>query len=118
MKNIFSGVILEGSRGEKKYTEAVAEKLELPFVDLAGKTNLLQAAAILQRAGLFVGADSGLGHIAAAMGTPTLTFFSVDRPERVLPWGGNPYWLASPDENTGNIPLESTIEKVKDIYGA
>jgi len=109
---IFTGVILDGSKLEKHETEAVGRKLKLPFVDLAGKTNLLQAAAVLRRASLFVGGDSGLGHIAAAMSIPTLTFFSVDRPERVLPWGGNAHWLSSSDDYARNISLEDAINKV------
>jgi heptosyltransferase III len=113
--NIFTGVILDGSKNEKRETLEVSKKLNLPFVDLAGKTNLLQAAAVLQRASLFVGGDSGLGHIAAAVATPTLTFFSVDRPERVLPWGNNAHWLKSADDYARNISLEDAINKARKI---
>ncbi|MGK0296608.1 MAG: heptosyltransferase-3 [Gammaproteobacteria bacterium] len=113
--NLFTGVILDGSKLEKHETKAVGRKLNLPFVNLAGKTNLLQAAAVLRRASFFVGGDSGLGHIAAAMSIPTLTFFSVDRPERVLPWGGNAHWLLSSDNYARNISLEDAINKVRTI---
>jgi ADP-heptose:LPS heptosyltransferase len=108
-------VILDGSKLEKHETRAVGRMLNLPFVNLAGKTNLLQAAAVLRRASLFVGGDSGLGHVAAAMSIPTLTFFSVDRPERVLPWGGNANWLLSSDNYARNISLEDAINKVRTI---
>lgn len=113
LADLISGVILDGSPREKSATATVARELKLPFVDLAGQTNLLQAAAVLSRASLFVGADSGLGHIAAAMSTPTLTFFSVDRPERVLPWGKKALWAQSPDQHAGNIPLEETVLKTR-----
>ena len=115
VSDIFTGVILDGSGSEKNYTEAVSKRLKIPFVDLAGNTNLLQAAAVLQKASLFVGGDSGLGHIAAAVSTPTLTFFSVDSPERVLPWGKKSDWLVSEDDNASNIPLDETINKVRSI---
>ncbi len=44
-------------------------------IDLAGKLTLPQAAACLGRAALYVGNDSGLMHLAAASGTPTLGLF-------------------------------------------
>jgi len=118
LSGIITGVILDGSPAEKEATSAVSSRLELPFVDLAGQTNLLQAAAILSRSSLFVGGDTGLGHVAAAVLTPTLTFFSVDKPARVLPWGGKGIWLASPDEYARNIPLEDVVEKGEAFFNA
>lgn len=44
-------------------------------IDAAGKLDLLAAAAALERAALFVGNDSGLMHIAATVGAPTLGLF-------------------------------------------
>lgn len=44
-------------------------------VDLVGKLSLPEVAAVLARASLFVGNDSGLMHIAAATGVPTLGLF-------------------------------------------
>jgi ADP-heptose:LPS heptosyltransferase len=44
-------------------------------VDLVGKLSLAEVAAVLARADLYVGNDSGLMHIAAATGVPTLGLF-------------------------------------------
>ncbi|MGC8478105.1 MAG: glycosyltransferase family 9 protein [Acetobacteraceae bacterium] len=44
-------------------------------VDLCGRLTLPEAAACLERAALFVGNDSGLMHLAAAAGAPTLGLF-------------------------------------------
>ncbi len=44
-------------------------------IDLSGKLDLSQAAACLARCALFVGNDSGLMHLAAAAGAPTLGLF-------------------------------------------
>lgn len=112
--DIITGVVLDGSPGEISATAAVAKRLTLPYVDLAGHTDLLQSAAVLQRASLYVGGDSGPGHMAAAVGTPTLTFFSVDRPERVLPWGGRSACLVSPDRDAGSIPLDQALRLARD----
>jgi ADP-heptose:LPS heptosyltransferase len=56
-------------------------------IDLVGRTDLLTAAAVLRRAALFVGNDTGVMHIAAASGTPTLGLFGPSRPEQYAPWG-------------------------------
>lgn len=56
-------------------------------IDLAGTLDLLTAAACLGRADLFVGNDSGLMHLAAAMGVPTLGLFGPSREEHYGPWG-------------------------------
>ena len=57
-------------------------------IDLTGRTDPLTAAACLERASLYVGNDSGLMHIAAAVGTPTLGLFGVGFPDVYGPWGG------------------------------
>lgn len=42
---------------------------------LAGVTSLPESVTLLQNAALFIGNDSGPGHIAAALGIPTITLF-------------------------------------------
>lgn len=56
-------------------------------IDLIGRTDPLVAGACLSRCALFVGNDSGLMHIAAAVGVPTLGLFGPSRPEHYAPWG-------------------------------
>lgn len=56
-------------------------------IDLVGRTDLLTAAALLRRAALFVGNDSGLMHIAAAVGAPTLGLFGPSPAATYAPWG-------------------------------
>jgi ADP-heptose:LPS heptosyltransferase len=47
----------------------------------AGRLDLLTAAAVIERAGLFVGSDSGLTHVAGALGTPTVAIHLGYPPE-------------------------------------
>ncbi|MGE5269554.1 MAG: glycosyltransferase family 9 protein [Thiohalocapsa sp.] len=56
-------------------------------VDLVGRTDLLTAAAVLRRAAMFIGNDTGLMHIAAAVGTPTLGLFGPSPVAQYAPWG-------------------------------
>ena len=56
-----------------------------PVVRLAGP--LADAAAVLANCRLYVGNDSGLGHLAAAVGTPPVTLFGPARPDELCPYG-------------------------------
>ena len=49
-------------------------------VVLAGKTNIPEAAAVIERAGLLVGVDTGLTHMGIAFSTPTVALFGSTRP--------------------------------------
>lgn len=63
---------------------AIGEQRRL---DLIGKGDLLTTYAAMRRCALYVGNDSGLMHMAAASGIPTLGLFGPSRPERYAPWG-------------------------------
>lgn len=56
-------------------------------INLVGDTPLLTVFACLKRADFFVGNDSGLMHLAAASGTPTLGLFGPSREVHYAPWG-------------------------------
>ena len=55
--------------------------------NLCGATSLVQAAAWLRGARAALGNDSGLSHLAAACGTPTLALYGATDPGGSTPWG-------------------------------
>ena len=54
--------------------------------NLAGKLTLPQLSYLLSGASLYVGPDTGVTHIAAGLGTPTVTLFGPSSPVRWGPW--------------------------------
>jgi heptosyltransferase-1 len=56
-------------------------------IDLAGKTNLRQLVALLERAALVIGNDTGPMHIAAALGRPLVTMYGPTSPFQTGPYG-------------------------------
>lgn len=71
---------------------AMAESLlaALPdAIDLVGRLSLPEVAACLARCALFIGNDSGLMHLAAAAGAPTLGLFGPTPFEEYAPAGPN-----------------------------
>jgi heptosyltransferase III len=64
--------------------EAVPEERR---IDLVGRLDLLVAYACLERCAFYVGNDSGLMHLAAASGIPTLGLFGPSPELYYAPWG-------------------------------
>jgi ADP-heptose:LPS heptosyltransferase len=90
-------LLLVGGPDDRRAAEAV--RRELPrkrVIDVAGEVDLLTAQAMLGRARLFIGNDSGLMHMAAAAGAPTLGLFGPSDERRYGPWGPNARALRGP----------------------
>lgn len=71
---------------EIAYAEQVAAEAGAPVLNLVGQLTLGETAELIRRAGLFVGPDTGVTHIAAACGTPTVALFGPTNPVRWGPW--------------------------------
>ena len=65
-------------------------------IDLAGRLTLPEAAACLTRCRLFIGNDSGLMHLAAASGTPTLGLFGPTPASEYAPAGRHARAVSAP----------------------
>lgn len=113
MADVFEGVVFLGGEPDQPLAEKIIKKTQLPYVDTCGRTEIIQAAALLKQVSLFVGSDSGLGHVAGAVGIPTLTFFSVDKPERCLPRGPSPHWLMGENGDARNISVKAAEDRIR-----
>lgn len=58
---------------------------DIDILDLAGKLNLRSLTALLMKAGLFVGIDSGVMHLASASDIPVVALFGPTDPYYVGP---------------------------------
>ena len=79
-------------------------------IDLAGNLSLPEAAACLKRASLFIGNDSGLMHLAAAAGAPTLGLFGPTPAEEYAPAGNRAAATVSPDRTMAGLPVAQVLE--------
>lgn len=75
------GAVLLGSAAERALGEELAERLSFPALNLVGRTGIGQAAALVERAALFVGNDGGLVHIANALHVPLIAFYGPADPQ-------------------------------------
>lgn len=65
---------------------AVRAAMQGAAIDLTGKTTLAQLAYVLRQSTLFIGADSGIMHLAAAAGTPVVAIFGPSNHAAWGPW--------------------------------
>lgn len=75
-------VVVTGTEAERPLAAALSGA-----IDLCGRTDLATLASVLAGARLFVGNDSGTGHLAAAVGTPVVALFGPTAPQQ----GYTPY---------------------------
>ena len=84
-----ASVAVLGAAPEREMAQPVLDALPAERrIDLIGQS-LPVAAACIERSALYVGNDSGLMHIAAATGTPTLGLFGPSPETRYGPWGAH-----------------------------
>lgn len=81
-------VLLFGSSGEAKLLHDLAQRTrDLPGLEIVRNLPLRRVAALLAQCALYVGNDSGLMHLAAAVGTPVVILFGPTVPDLYLPQG-------------------------------
>jgi ADP-heptose:LPS heptosyltransferase len=81
-------VVLTGSPSELSLVEHIISLMHESATVLCGQIDLPRMAALLERSSLYIGNDTGPMHLAAAVGTPTVSIFSArDFPERWHPAG-------------------------------
>jgi ADP-heptose:LPS heptosyltransferase len=78
-------VALTGSAAEAPLTRRVAQAMRAPALDLAGRTSLGGIAALIAHARLLVSNDTGVSHIAAAVGTRSVIVCCGADPQRWAP---------------------------------
>ncbi len=105
--------VLTGSADpdELAYIDGIFNAMPAGTVNLAGKLNLAGNAFLIGRARCYVGPDTALTHMAAALGTPTVALFGPSNPVKWGPWpmdyteDRNPYRLKGSPQRANNVVL-------------
>src|SRR5690606_27068846 len=85
-------VVLTGTESEHDVTARVRAALGDAAIDLTGRTDIGQLAALLERAALLVCNDTGPSHLAAALRTPSVV-------------------CSTPPDVNGWAPLDHTLHR-------
>ncbi|MDQ3990450.1 MAG: glycosyltransferase family 9 protein, partial [Actinomycetota bacterium] len=124
-------VVVTGSAAERDVAEQVATTAGLPSESvLAGRTDLSALAALVAEASLVVCADTGVGHLATAYGTPSVVLFGPvaparwgpppERPQHVALWSGttsDPF-AAVPDPGLARITAAAVGTAAEGLLGS
>jgi heptosyltransferase-1 len=74
--------VMLGGPADQGPAGEIQQQAKGKLVNLVGQTSLLQAAALIDRARLLVGVDTGLSHMGIAFGRPSLLLFGSTCPYR------------------------------------
>jgi ADP-heptose:LPS heptosyltransferase len=84
-------VAITGVPGEEHLTARVAAAMRAPAADLCGRTDLGVLAALLRDAAGLMTNDTGVAHLCAAVGTPSVVVFLSGDPRRWSHAGRGPH---------------------------
>lgn len=78
-------VIITGMEKDKDLTQQLLSLTKSKPAIFAGKTDIMQLAALIKKCKVFITPDSAPMHVAAAVGTPFIAFFGPTDSSRHLP---------------------------------
>jgi heptosyltransferase-3 len=99
-----------GDAEEVAYVDDLARAMPGGTINAAGKLTLGASACLVSRARIYVGPDTAMTHIAAALGTPTVALYGPTNPVKWGPWphghapDANP-WRRCGSQRIGNVVL-------------
>ena len=100
---------------ERAAIDALLAQLPDDSLNLAGQLSLGQLTGVIERAGLFIGPDTGITHLAAATGTLTVAIFGPTDPQKWGPWpkdyaqGVSPF-VPKGSQRVGNVLLIQGVD--------
>jgi heptosyltransferase-3 len=95
---------------ELAYVGALARALPAGTLNAAGQLSLCASACLASRARIYLGLDTAMTHVAAALGVPTVALYGPTNPVKWGPWprghapDANP-WRRCGSQRVGNVFL-------------
>jgi ADP-heptose:LPS heptosyltransferase len=103
-----STVITSGPMDKDPVGEMI-NALHRPF-GLIENQPIREVASAIRFADLVVSNDTGLMHVAAAVGTPVLSLFGPTDPGEWAPTGKNHRYIRGEDQDIGKIPFDAVLQ--------
>ena len=113
-------IVVVGGKNENEAGKSIAVEVA-DSVNLCGKLTLAETAVVLKKATLLVTNDSGIMHLAAGLGTKTVSIFGPGSPGKWAPRGKDHIFISagtkcSPCTIFGHIPpCKKELRCIKDI---
>jgi ADP-heptose:LPS heptosyltransferase len=115
-------VVVTGTRAEAGLAHAVARRAGLePDAVVAGQTSVLDLAGLVGAAARVACGDTGVAHLASALGTPSVVLFGPVSPSRWGPPSRQRHialWAGIAGDPHGDVPSEGLLRiTVSDVVG-
>ena len=104
-------IVLTGSNNQNEIQILNQLQSEYPdIINTAGRLKLASLTKLISNANFFIGPDTGITHLAAATGTPTIALFGPTDPKKWAPWpyeysNAKPPFSSKGSQLTGNVYL-------------
>jgi len=79
-------IVLVGDKDDAAITRQISQNCASPMLDLAGKTSLMQLAALLKLSKCIITNDSATLHLAGYLDVPTIAIFGATNEAKYGPW--------------------------------
>ena len=79
-------IVLMGGKDDARLSAAIATRSSARIINVTGRTTLDETAALIACCSLFIGNDSSLLHIAAALRTRVVGLYGLTDPRSYRPW--------------------------------
>ncbi|HVX30600.1 MAG TPA: glycosyltransferase family 9 protein [Nitrolancea sp.] len=126
-----------GADSDRDAVQTTVDFTDGPVANLSRRLSLDETGALCEYADLYIGNDSGMSHLAAAVGTPTITIFGPTDPNLYRPLGPRSIVCApdgpaharrprdlrgahlsdSPDVDISTVSVEAVMQACADILG-
>ena len=108
-------ILLIGGEADEERVAALCDEWKTAPILVARHLALPHLAALLARCRLFVGHDSGISHLAAAVGAPCLLLFGPTDPAVWAPANPQVRVLTAPHGELARIEVEAVIRAATEI---
>ncbi|MFL6541348.1 MAG: glycosyltransferase family 9 protein [Chthoniobacterales bacterium] len=114
-QRVAAPLLLIGGEADQERIAALRANLPNEQFTLAENLPLPQLAAVLECCATFVGHDSGISHIAAAVGTPSILLFGPTDPQIWAPTNDNVRVIRAPNGDLTKLETSAVLQELMRI---
>jgi heptosyltransferase III len=108
-------MFLVGGEADGAQVSALSEAFREKLAFIARDVELPKLAAILEKCAVFLGHDSGISHLAAAVGTRCVLLFGPTDPAIWAPANPDVKVIQAPDEDLNSLPVACVSEALEPL---
>ena len=116
ISNNFDLIILVGDKDDSNLVNPFLKFFRGNVKNYCGILDILECAEIINKSTLYIGNDSGLGHIASAVNTKSFTIFGEGNSFRYHPWGSRSKWYQNKEKDINLIKPETILSEIKHCF--